>query len=567
MFYSGVLPILLLVATTSAYRFYQDEIPNGDRVPHPCKPNYLWWGVGHDNPLGGGPKNPFGRDFAQYHSWTEELCRLDSDGDGMTNGQELGDPNCVWRKGTFPEESDGVSHPGVCDPWGSEQCRQANQDVTCETGEFVCDGVNTQDVMNITLRFPPTSVPPEETTYMCFTFELDMLEEDAEYHLIGSKPFIDNSNVMHHIVITGCDATSTPLNRPEVCNMAAAGCQKTLQVWTLGMPGECVYPEAGFRIGKLAGITRISMQFHWTNPRRRTDYIDSSGLTLFVTKQLRRYNAAYFLTGETHLVIPPGMSRVVKKSTCSPECTRMIMSQPVYLMTGWNHMHYLGYQQNVELFRNGEKLRDLTPDEIYSYDNPKVYTYNPPIELKPGDTLDTTCVFRSTSRTTTAQYGEGTFDEMCFGIFTFYPAEAMEQPSCVTWDELELCDFDGTSIKGCDVLMIFNQSDPIRNRLFSKVLDNCNPYGGCRAECPAAIAEVREHPCFRGRMADYTGDTMRIFGLGPDVVKFFSAMESCECKDKPHTDPWKYPMSGSGSHRAGTYFSILLAVLLYKITL
>ncbi|XP_046561236.1 uncharacterized protein LOC124270242 [Haliotis rubra] len=333
----------LLVATTSAYRFYQDEIPNGDHVPHPCKANYLWWGVGHDNSLGGGPRNPFGRDFARHHSWTTELCRLDSDGDRMTNGQELGDHDCVWKKGTFPSTSSGLSHPGVCDPWDSEQCREANKDVSCERGEFKRDGIDSPDVMNITLRFPPTRVPADQTSYMCFTFNLDMLDENTDYHLIGSKPFIDNANVM-----AGCDATGVPLSEPAVCNMASPGCQKTLQLLTLGMPGECVYRDAGFKFGKKAGMSMINTQFHWTNPQKRTDYVDSSGLVLFLTTKLRKNNAAYFTTCQTQLVIQPGQQRVVKTSTY--------------------------FQQNVEHFRNGEKLRDLTPDEVYSYDNPKVHT-------------------------------------------------------------------------------------------------------------------------------------------------------------------------------------------------
>jgi len=43
---------------------YQDRIPNGGQVPHPCKPNYIWRGVGHQNVLGGGDRNPFGLAFA-----------------------------------------------------------------------------------------------------------------------------------------------------------------------------------------------------------------------------------------------------------------------------------------------------------------------------------------------------------------------------------------------------------------------------------------------------------------------------------------------------------------------
>lgn len=46
-------------------------------------------------------RNPFGLDFASFNfEWTLDLCQLDSDGDGRSNGVELGDPDCVWNKVT-----------------------------------------------------------------------------------------------------------------------------------------------------------------------------------------------------------------------------------------------------------------------------------------------------------------------------------------------------------------------------------------------------------------------------------------------------------------------------------
>ena len=49
-------------------------------------------------------------------TFTKELCEKDSDGDGKTNGEELGDPGCVWipSQGNLPEWASGVelSHPG-----------------------------------------------------------------------------------------------------------------------------------------------------------------------------------------------------------------------------------------------------------------------------------------------------------------------------------------------------------------------------------------------------------------------------------------------------------------------
>lgn len=40
----------------------------------------------------------FSKDFAKAgHVWSKELCQKDSDKDGFTNGQELGDPGCTVR--------------------------------------------------------------------------------------------------------------------------------------------------------------------------------------------------------------------------------------------------------------------------------------------------------------------------------------------------------------------------------------------------------------------------------------------------------------------------------------
>ena len=56
-------------------------------------------GVGHATCKGGTlPVNPFGAAFlAQNFMWTKELCQADSDNDGQTNGEELGDPCCTWK--------------------------------------------------------------------------------------------------------------------------------------------------------------------------------------------------------------------------------------------------------------------------------------------------------------------------------------------------------------------------------------------------------------------------------------------------------------------------------------
>ncbi|EGZ21736.1 hypothetical protein PHYSODRAFT_247485, partial [Phytophthora sojae] len=93
-------------AVVSARPTYVARLPNGDNVSGVAA-------LGHVDPAGGGANNDFGLDFASAgDEWTAEFCQKDSDGDGQTNGQELGDPCCEWSVGSTPRWTSGVSHPG-----------------------------------------------------------------------------------------------------------------------------------------------------------------------------------------------------------------------------------------------------------------------------------------------------------------------------------------------------------------------------------------------------------------------------------------------------------------------
>lgn len=76
----------------------------------------------HVDANGGGPRNSFGQmvgtSFLSSGDvvWGAELAALDADGDGATNGEELGDPEGAW--------SIGDANPGdaaaVTKPWDAE---------------------------------------------------------------------------------------------------------------------------------------------------------------------------------------------------------------------------------------------------------------------------------------------------------------------------------------------------------------------------------------------------------------------------------------------------------------
>ena len=61
------------------------------------------------------------------------------------------------------------------------------------------DGVKTWD-----LKLSRTKVPAKTTTYICQEFKVPDVTKD--YHVIADEPLIDNSYVMHHIVLNACSA-------------------------------------------------------------------------------------------------------------------------------------------------------------------------------------------------------------------------------------------------------------------------------------------------------------------------------------------------------------------------
>ncbi|DAZ99342.1 TPA: hypothetical protein N0F65_005193 [Lagenidium giganteum] len=97
----------LSLHSADAKASYVAKIPNGDGVTGVAA-------LGHVDPAGGGERNKFGLAFAKAsYKWTKELCEADSDGDGQTNGQELGDPCCEWTTDNAKlQRKDGLSHPG-----------------------------------------------------------------------------------------------------------------------------------------------------------------------------------------------------------------------------------------------------------------------------------------------------------------------------------------------------------------------------------------------------------------------------------------------------------------------
>ncbi len=92
---------LIVLTPAFAKDGYQAKIPNGGAMGAKC-----------ENCHTTAPAlNPFGMAIPGGN-WTAAICAADSDGDGQTNGAELGDPCCTWSAGATPGRTSDISLPG-----------------------------------------------------------------------------------------------------------------------------------------------------------------------------------------------------------------------------------------------------------------------------------------------------------------------------------------------------------------------------------------------------------------------------------------------------------------------
>lgn len=255
----SLLALGLVVGQCDAYASFKSKIPNADKVKGPDGED--WPGVGHTRAGGGGPRNQFGKDFASAeYTWTKELCQKDSDGDGRSNGQELGDPNCVWKEGDQPTFEFGISHPGITD----EFQKRIN---TCESFSTP-PGAKTIDI-----TFSNYAVPSTKTNYVkqAFTFPAD-----ADYDLVKFEAVVANPAEVHHMILYGCardvsDQYKTPAPGKMPCTEMVFG-------WAVGGGDFCMPKGVAMRM--LASKPYLALEIHYDNSALKSDIVDSSGFRI-----------------------------------------------------------------------------------------------------------------------------------------------------------------------------------------------------------------------------------------------------------------------------------------------
>lgn len=282
-------------------------------------------------------------------------------------------------------------------------------------GEGTCSDTKPGDVGVTKLACTPDQIlrpatkfamDQSQDLYVCYGFDT---EAAAKRHVIAGGPHIDNTKIVHHILLYQSPESVSPT--PTPCGAGGGANWRLVTGWAPGGKNFELPPEAGF--AEEAGTTHWALQIHYNNALGLVGEVDESGYDLCSSDQLRPNDADILATGTLQINLPP---RSNVKTTC--KMTIPATFGGITVVSSWAHMHRLGRAEYAKRIRAGESTT-LLDSPNYDF-NTGATANDVRVDLVGGDTIETMCNWQN-GGDTSVRFGEGTADEMCFAFLTYYP--------------------------------------------------------------------------------------------------------------------------------------------------
>jgi Copper type II ascorbate-dependent monooxygenase, N-terminal domain/Copper type II ascorbate-dependent monooxygenase, C-terminal domain len=264
---------------------------------------------------------------------------------------------------------------------------------------------------------PQTSYTmPTDTDDIYICYGIDVTTTQAE-QAVAFFPHIDNSKIVHHILLFQTDETVAP--GPTPCQFGGGGADwRIVTVWAPGGMGMVLPPQAGF---PLSGTTHYAVQVHYNNLMHLSGEMDHSGFDVCTTTDLRPNDADVLAFGTQDINIP---AHGTLDETCS--YTLPSVSPQITLVADMPHMHKLGtIISTIDAPTGGAATIDLGTRDPWNF-NTQFWTNLAGTQLGPGDKVSTRCAWFNPGATAVT-FGEDTEDEMCFSFVVYYPKITLSQ--------------------------------------------------------------------------------------------------------------------------------------------
>ncbi|XP_020615038.1 DBH-like monooxygenase protein 1 [Orbicella faveolata] len=283
---------------------------------------------------------------------------------------------------------------------------------------------------------------------------------------------VGHEGVVHHMLLYECNDTFPDhhLNYTGHCytrNMPPAIAECTggsaMAAWAIGGK-EFYYPEnVGFPLGRADSPKIVILEIHYDNPEEKEGLIDSSGMRIYHTKQLRKYDAGVLLVGagvDYTMLIPPRQRDWQTNGFCTKDCSMKVretftnfFSDPkgfketklpnggINIFATLLHTHLAGRKTWLRHVRDGVELPEIARDDHYDFNFQEYHLLRNEVHVKPGDTMINVCIYNTEDRATGVQGGLATTDEMCLSFILYYPkvnvtkCMSREKPAYNAWSK------------------------------------------------------------------------------------------------------------------------------------
>uniref|UniRef100_W5KGQ8 Dopamine beta-hydroxylase n=1 Tax=Astyanax mexicanus TaxID=7994 RepID=W5KGQ8_ASTMX len=264
------------------------------------------------------------------------------------------------------------------------------------------------DVQSIEVLAPGITIPSQETTYWCHIYQLPA--NMPKNHIVMYESVVTSGN--EAIYSGSCDSKMKPANLNY--------CRHVLAAWALGAEPFYYPMDAGLPIGGEGSSRFLRLEVHYHNPLIISGRQDSSGIRLWYTRSLRRFDAGIMELGLVYtpvMAIPPRQSSFPLSGYCIPACTRTALPQGgIHIFASQLHTHLAGRTVRTVLVRGGKEVEVVQEDKHYS-------TH---YQVLHGDALVTKCTFNTEDRNKPTVGGFGIMEEMCVNYVHYYPRTQLE---------------------------------------------------------------------------------------------------------------------------------------------
>nr|XP_054093791.1 dopamine beta-hydroxylase isoform X2 [Callithrix jacchus] len=189
------------------------------------------------------------------------------------------------------------------------------------------------DTYTMEIHAPNIRIPSQETTYWCHVKELP--KGFPRHHIVMYEPIVTKGNegLVHHMEVFQCppEMDSVPYfsgpcdseKKPDNLNY----CRRVLAAWALGAKAFYYPEEAGLAFGGPGSSRYLRLEIHYHNPLVKEGQHDSSGIRLYYTPTLRRFDAGIMELGLVYtpvMAIPPQETDFVLTGYCTDSCTQLM---------------------------------------------------------------------------------------------------------------------------------------------------------------------------------------------------------------------------------------------------